>query len=200
MHKFIIIFLILLPTPNLYPSEIKWSENPSSFINEFTSRGIEDILQSEQKIDNKTALFRNLINETFDLYSISKFVLGRNWRTSSENEQSEFLTLFEDIIVFTWSKRFDEYNGQSLIVENVIPDGENGVIVNSSIVNKEGSKINVQWRLRKRASGLRIVDIIVEGVSMAITYRQDFNSVIRRNGGIKGLLTALENQIKKMSS
>ena len=72
-------------------------------------------------------------------------------------------------------------------------------VVDSIIVDKDGQTVSVQWRLRLREEGLRIVDIIVEGVSMAITYRQDYASVIRQNGGLNGLMAELRRQVSDLA-
>ena len=199
-HTFLIIYFFALSslTHNALSSPEEWKSDPEKFINYFTSKGINDILQSNKLVEEKTLLFRSLLRNTFDFSTISKFVIGRNWKNTSELDQEKFKKLFEDIIVITWSRRFGDYDGQSLIYDKSNLDGENGFLVQTFILNKnDNSKINIQWRLRDRPDGLKIVDIIVEGVSMAITYRQDYNSVMRRKGGINGLILRLEKQLSK---
>ena len=109
------------------------------------------------------------------------------------------MDLFEDVIVYTWSHRFSEYDGQTINVRGTTPDGDTGTVVDSAIVDQDGQTVAVQWRLRMREEGLRIVDVIIEGVSMAITYRQDYASVIRQNGGLNGLLTQLRRQVSDLA-
>ena len=107
--------------------------------------------------------------------------------------------MFEDVIVYTWSRRFSEYDGQTIDVRGTSPDGETGTLVDSAIIDTNGQSVAVQWRLRKREEGLKIVDVIVEGISMAITYRQDYASVIRRKGGLNGLLMKLRTQVGSLA-
>ena len=72
--------------------------------------------------------------------------------------------------------------------------------MNSRIVGKgTNDSFAVQWRLRKREDGLRVVDVIIEGVSMAITYRNDYATVISQQGGVPGLISALESQAKDLA-
>lgn len=172
-----------------------WRTDPTAFINHFAEAGITEILAADATVAEKTERFRDLFNEGFDIPAISRFVLGRSWRQADETEQSAFVSVFEDVIVYTWSRRFSEYDGQTIKVQSTTPDGETGTLVDSVVVDDKGQTIAVQWRLRQRDEGLRIVDVIVEGVSMAITYRQDYASVIRQKGGMQGLLSELHKQV-----
>ena len=193
-----VFFITLLINPIYsHATEKNWLSDPEEFINFFTSKGITEILTSDDTEEIKAQEFRVLFQKTFDINSIAKFVIGRNWKNTNISDQETFKKLFEDVIVVTWSRRFKDYDGQSIKVDTSSKDGNNGFLVNSFILDKKNGKFNVDWRLRKRQDGFKIVDIIVEGVSMAITYRQDYNSVMRRKGGIKGLIKALEKQLTK---
>jgi phospholipid transport system substrate-binding protein len=170
-----------------------WKTDPSAFVSHFAQVGIVEVLEAQITQKEKTERFRKLFNELFDIPAIARFVVGRYWRTAQPAEQERFLKVFEDVIVYTWSRRFSEYNGQTLKVESTAPDGEDGHIVNSRIVGKsKGESAGVAWRLRKREDGLRVVDVIIEGVSMAITYRQEYSTIIAQQGGVPGLITQLE--------
>lgn len=172
-----------------------WKTDPTAFINHFAQAGIDDILNADIDTVEKTARFRTLFNDGFDIPAISRFVLGRSWRRASDANKEAFIALFEDVIVYTWSRRFSEYTGQTIEVRGTSPDGEIGTLVDSVIVDENGQTITAQWRLRQRDEGLRIVDVIIEGVSMSITYRQDYASVIRQQGGFTGLLDLLGKQV-----
>ena len=192
-----ILLIVPLISGGQAAADEAWRTDPSAFINHFAATGIEDILTAEIDTTEKSKRFRTLFNEGFDIPAISRFVLGRSWRQTSETERQDFLTLFEDVIVNTWSRRFSEYSGKTINVLGTSADGETGALVDSVIVDDTGQTIAVQWRLRQRDEGLRIVDIVVEGVSMAITYRQDYASVIRQDGGMTGLLAQLRKQISE---
>ncbi len=185
-------------SPTLATDE-PWRSDPTAFINHFAEVGIDDILTAEVSEEEKTERFRALFNDGFDIPSIGRFVLARSWRRANEAQKQEFVDLFEDVIVYTWSHRFSEYDGQTINVRGTAPDGDTGTVVDSAIVDQDGQTVAVQWRLRMREEGLRIVDVIIEGVSMAITYRQDYASVIRQNGGLNGLLTQLRRQVSDLA-
>jgi len=195
-----LIFFLMFTFSVPVQAEDLWRRDPTAFINYFAEASIDGILTADISDLEKTRRFRALFKDGFDIPAISRFILARNWRRAKESQRQEFIDLFEDVIVYTWSRRFSEYGGQTLEIRGTTPDGETGTIVDSDIVDAKGQTVTVQWRLRMRDEGLRIVDIVVEGVSMAITYRQEYASVIRQNGGLNGLLAELRKKINSLSN
>jgi len=139
--------------------------------------------------------FTSLIERDFDMKLIGRFVLGKNWRAATESEKSEYLELFKKYIINTYQKRIGEYSGENLDIVKAKPLNNKEFLVNSVIVRPKGPKIQLDWRVRKSKSGeLKIIDIIVENVSMALTHRDEFTSVISQNGGkVEGLLQKLRD-------
>jgi len=172
----------------------------TAFVNGFAQKGINDILAANIPNAEKQQRFRTFFKEYFDLPGIGRFVLARYSKTASPEEMAKFTTLFEDVIVYTWSRRFSEYNGQTLKITGQQPDGAEGTRVKSTIVGNNNSSFGVEWRLRKRPEGLKVLDIVVEGVSMAITYRQDYATVITQTGSFAGLLTQMEKQVADLKA
>ena len=172
----------------------------AAFVAEFTRKGITDILAAPIANTEKQARFRDIFKTYFDLPGIGRFVLTRYWAAATPDEQAKFTRLFEDVIVYTWSRRFSEYNGQSLMIQGQQADGKDGTLVKSTIVGNNSSHFGVDWRLRKRPEGFKVLDIVVEGVSMAITYRQDYSTVISQTGSFAGLLTQMEKQVADLKT
>lgn len=139
----------------------------------------------------KEQRFRQMLHRDFDMPAVARFVLGRQWRTASPDQKQEFLQLFEDSTVHTWTRRFDEYGGERLQVGQARSSPAGGFEVDSQIIRPTRPPLPVAWRL---TPDLKVTDIIVEGVSMALTYRQEYASVMR-SGGVDGLLSALRNQV-----
>jgi len=174
--------------------------DPAKFVADFAELGIVQVLEANITLAQKQDRFRALFNQYFDIPTIARFVMARNWRTLDETSQQRFVMLFEDIIVYTWSRRFSEYSGQTLRVGESAADGEEGAMVKSVILDKKGQSFAVDWRLRKRAETFKVVDIIIEGVSMAITYRQEYATVMQQNGGADGLFAQLEKQVADLKA
>ncbi|MDG2244137.1 MAG: ABC transporter substrate-binding protein [Rhodospirillaceae bacterium] len=195
MRVLALTLLLMISGTQAYAADELWRTDPTDFINHFAEAGIEGILTADIDDTEKIARFRTLFNDGFDIPAMSRFVIGRTWRRTSDADKEAFITLFEDVIVYTWSRRFSEYTGQTIEVRGTTRDGNTGTLVDSVIVDEGGQTISAQWRLRMREGGLRIVDVIIEGVSMAITYRQDYTSVIRQQGGMSGLLDLLGKQV-----
>jgi phospholipid transport system substrate-binding protein len=146
---------------------------------------------SEAERENR---FRSLLQSQFDLPGISKFVLARYWRLASDAERADFQRLFETLLVQAYAKKFAEYAGERFKVSGGHANDDGSITVNSLIDRPNGDSIRLDWRVED-ASGLKISDLIVEGVSLRTTYRSDVASVIQNNGGkVAGLLDALRQK------
>lgn len=171
------------------------------FVESVANRGINLVLEAEVGKQERVDRFRDLFLEHFDVDAISRFVLGRHARAADQAELERFQTLFREYNILVWAQRFDDYQGQELIVTSTRPDGDTGIFVESKVVDEAtGSEpINIVWRLRERSEGLRVVDLVVEGVSMALTYRSEYDSIISRDG-LKALNDLLEQKVNELSA
>jgi phospholipid transport system substrate-binding protein len=164
--------------------------NPLAFIRDLGHRAIE-VLSQKASRSVRQARFRELFQQSFDEPVIARFVLGRYWRIASPTEQQEFQKLFEDYVVIAYAARLSDYGGQVFKVTGDQPDGD-GYTVASEIVQPNGEPpLLIDWRLVNDNGALKISDVVVEGVSMAVTQRSEFASVIERNGGSVGGLLRL---------
>ncbi len=137
----------------------------------------EDLSQS-----GKTKKFRALLQKHFDLKTMGKYALGRYWRMASTAEKAEYLSLFQRMVLDLYSNRFSEYSDQSIKVSGAMQKGKN-ILVHSKIVGKSRPDVKLDWVVKRRNGEYKVIDILVEGVSMVITQRSDFASVIQRGGG-----------------
>jgi len=167
---------------------------------QFVSRlGNEALTVLSQNKGNRTAMntrFRDLLGRNFDVPWIGRFVLGRYWREASPAQQTEYLALFEKLIIQTYSDRFDAYAGEKFEVFDSKLDKDGDAMVDSRISPPGNAPpVGVSWRVRKGDQTPRVIDVVVEGVSMAVTQRQEFATVIGRQGGaIEGLLVELRKK------
>ncbi len=142
------------------------------------------------------AEFARIFRQSFDVPTIGRFVLGRYWNQATPEQQQEYLSLFERMVVSTYARRFQNYRGESLQVLGVRDAGSQGdLLVQTQISQLDGPPIDVGWRVRARGAGYQVVDVIVANVSMSVTQRDEFASVIAQNGGtIEGLLQVLRQR------
>jgi phospholipid transport system substrate-binding protein len=179
------------------PAGAATGDDATKFIQDLARRAIATVADGQLSETARNDSFRSLFVSSFDIPAIARFVLGRYWRNATPDQQQEFVKLFEDFNVQVWTKRFEDYHGESLkTVGTGTKEGDQGWLVESSIVRNQGPPISVQWRLEQSdGAGFRIVDIIVDGVSMALTYRSDYASALQGNGGkIDALLASLRTK------
>ena len=170
---------------------------PSQFVQKLGDTALTSLTDKNMPRAEREQRVRAILENNFDILAIGKFAMGAYWRDASEAQRNEYLGLFENSLVNTYTTRFEDYSGQTLRVKGFNASGDTDSIVLSEIVQKDGPSVNVEWRVRKEGNNFKIVDVIVEGISMSITQRSDFASVIQHGGGsIDTLLASLREQNK----
>ena len=169
------------------------AQDARAFIGNLGNQAIQ-VLGPSVSPSQRVARFRELFREDFDIPGIGQFVLGRYWRTATPEQQQEFLRLFQEYIVQAYSSRLGEYGGEPFRVTGSRQAGEE-TVVNSEIDRRSGGRVQVDWYLTNRSGRPKIIDVYVGGVSMKVTQRDEFASVIQRNGGqVDALLAQLRQK------
>ena len=170
------------------------AQDARGFINRLGTEAIQ-VLGPSVPPAQRLARFRELFRNDFDVPGIGQFVLGRYWRTATPEEQKDFLGLFQEYIVRAYSTRLAEYGGEPFRVTGTRPNGAE-TVVSSEIIRANGSRIAVDWYLIDRGGAHKITDVYVGGVSMKVTQRDEFASVIQRNGGrVASLIAQLRQKL-----
>ena len=173
-------------------------DTADAFIKRVGKQAIDSLTATNLPDSEREKRFREILEDTFDVKLIARFTLGRYWRRASEEQRKEYVHLFEDFIVQAYAARFKNYAGERFEVGQVRDINDQDQLVQSDIVLQDGRKIPVHWRVRGEKQMYRIVDVVVEGVSMAITQRDEFSSIINQHGGkVDGLLVALRKKTGK---
>jgi phospholipid transport system substrate-binding protein len=195
MRRFLLtsVFVLISAAAMAAPPPV----NPAdavAFMNQLWNRAAE-LLNNKTDPMIRQARFRQLFHEDFDGAGIARFVLGRYWRSASEEEQQEFVKLFDDYVVFVYTARLANFGGETFKVRGSRSDGD-GVIVSTDVVSPgSASPLRIDWRLVNDNGAYKINDLIVEGVSMAVTQRAEFASVVQRNGGhLRGLIALMREK------
>jgi phospholipid transport system substrate-binding protein len=187
----LVVFLVLA----VGSTATRAAEDAAGFISDLGKRAVS-VLTSNGSEGDRERQFRALFDEGFDVPAIARFALGPYWRTATDAQREEFTKLFESYVVHAYSVRFNQYAGQQLKVTGSRGDSDTTSLVSSQIDGAGGGPpIKVDWRVAKTDPGFKITDVIVEGVSMAVTQRQEFASVIQRGGGqLDALLKVLRER------
>ena len=196
MKKILFTFLTaLLLVANSANAEIN-AQKAEDFVKNITKQGIEEIINSDVTQAEKDQRFAKLFNEYLDLDFIGRFVLGRYWKTATPKQRTEFVDVYRELNIKTWSKRFDEFKGKTFVFNGTSPSSsENQIFVNSVVPMDQGAPAKVVWRVKETNGQFKVVDIIIENVSLAITARNEYTAYIRKSpNGIDGLISDLKKK------
>ncbi len=188
---------VLFASPLAFAAKTDGTE-AAQFVQKMGDKALTSLTARELADGVRAQRVRTLLHENFDVPTIGRFVMGPSWKTATAAQKSQYMDLFEDMIVATYSKRFAEYSGQSFKVISSTPSGETDNLVKSQILQKDGPAVLVDWRVRNKGGTFKVVDVVVESISMTMTQRDDFAGVINSKG-IEGLLNVLRQRAGKVA-
>ena len=174
-------------------------EDAVIFINQLGNQAIKTLRATDLTLDQRESRFRSLLNRGFDLDFIGRFVLGRYWRVATADQKSDYIALYGEYLLQTYSARLGGYTDESFSVIGARRANDKDIVVSTRLVRPSGLEIAADWRVRMFDGQYRIIDIMVEGISMAVTQRFEFAAVVQRDG-IEGLLAILRARTTKYSA
>ncbi len=175
---YVILLMLALP--------IGWSAAASettSFVDDLGKRVLAIVNDPKLTADERETRLDKLAVEAFDVPRIARFVLGRHWAAASPSEREQFTKVFEHYIVHIYGARFAQYHDAKFTVLSEQSQARDQTLVRNRIDRAAEPPINVNWLVAKKGDAYKIVDVNMEGVSLLLTYREEFSSVIQRNGG-----------------
>ena len=141
----------------------------------------------------REAGIRKVLEQSFDLPYMARAALGTHWNQATEAEQQRFVKAVVSAEARAYSERFGQYGGQTLSVGKVFQRKNGTSVVDSKLNQTNGEPVKIEWEVRND----RITDVKIEGVSMVMTRRSDFNSYIQNHGGkVEPLIEELEARAK----
>ncbi|MBS91804.1 MAG: hypothetical protein CMM95_01955 [Rickettsiales bacterium] len=198
LKRFFSLFFILL-----FPINAFSDENLSKskvFLEKLGQEVIDKVSNIEISDSERQNNFKKLYLSSFDNYYISRFVLGRYWKTIDSDVQKKFVDSFNNYIVATYAPKFKGWEGTFKAVDSQIENNYYNVKMN--VINKEGPKMKMMWKLYvNKNNKFKILDVNLEGVSMLVTQRAEFLSVIKNNPkGVFGLIDAMNKRALAVGS
>ena len=189
----IIFFVVFIYSFNLYAFE-KQAEN---FISETANNAKKIILDIKKNEKEKRKSLEELALNTVDVSGLAKFTIGDAIKNLNEKQTLEFIETFKVFFSKNISNKLKDYSDQKVVITGSKKISENYVLVNSKIVsNKDKQEIIVDWRVFLVNDKLIIRDLVVEGLSLARTQREEFASIIA-NKGYDNLIINLKDYISK---
>ena len=189
--KKIIIILLLLNFNNNYVYSIE----PDVFVQSTVNRASQILSENISKEDKINKL-KIIAKETVDIKGIGFYSLGSARKTLNEKQKKEYSKLFEQYFLKSFSSRLAEYTNPEIEVKNKEVLNENYTIVNSVLVaTSTRPEVKIDWRIyTKNQDNPLIRDLIIEGLSLARTQKEEFSSILSSNDGeINALFRALDN-------
>jgi phospholipid transport system substrate-binding protein len=148
-----------------------------------------------------TVFVEETIYPHVDFDRISALVLGKNWKSASETEKTQFKQEFKTLLVRTYSRAFIEFKDWSVQFLPVTKDeNPDKVIVNTEVLQPGRKAISVNYRMMKNGNEWKAYDILIEGVSLVTNYRSSFKSDIERTGSLASVIESLAKRNKEALS
>ena len=187
---FIYLFILFCISKYSYAIDknvaVKYIENVGQQAINILKTPIEDLQTRE-------LLFEKMLNNHFDKKLIHRAVLGKASKGASESELIRFGKAFDKHIVKVYASQLGVYSNQLFIIDKAFEKGKKDTIVSSHIEHETAPPLRIDWRLRDRGEGTKIIDIAIEGVSLLATKRADFGASIKK-GGLHSLIIDLETK------
>lgn len=193
-QKFRVLLLIFafLSVGNISnANEIKKAE---SFV-EYLSDSIISLVESDISPEQKHFKLEELLKNNASINTISRAALGVKWRLIDENAKREFSGAFTNYLVKKYGKQFDEFQGATMAVERSIDAGKRGILVSTRFIMPGTSPISVKWQVWKQKDAMKLIDIIIENISMLTMEREEIkNRLVSNKGSLDALIAELRSR------
>ncbi len=166
----------------------------SSFVNSFAGQ-LTAIVNGPQTAAQKRAALGPVIDRNVDVAKIARFCLGRFWASATPAQQTQYTTIFHQVLLNNIRGHLGEYRGVSYTMGGETPQGANTLV--ATVINRPNApSANVQWVVDTSSGTPKVVDVVAEGTSLRLTQRSDYASYLSRHGNdISALLSALQQQL-----
>lgn len=146
------------------------------------AKQVLDVLKTDAAAPAKQQKLVGIFSGVVDTPFVAKFVLGPNWRTATPEQQKAYVTAYGPFVLNNYAKKLTRYSGEQYTLKNARQDDDGSFLVTMAIIStNSGQESLVDYRLRSEG-GYKLIDIIVEGVSLLATQRSEFNTIVQSKG------------------
>lgn len=180
------------------------TESPEDVVRKTADGVIDRIEKDRAALNEHPEQIYDLVNElvipNFDFISMSKWVLGKNWKSASEAQRGEFIEQFKTLLVRTYARALLEYSGQKIKYLPVEQNPKSNLaVVKTELTSSGAQPFPVAYRMHQKNEQWKVVDVAVDGVSLVSTYRGSFATQIKKNG-FDSLIKELTDKNEKLAS
>ncbi len=159
--------------------------------------GLDQAMRRAEELgfEGRYELLDPVLSGAYDLEWMAAKSLGRHWKKLSMEERTRWTALFRELTVSTYADRFDGFTGERFETMSVEPSAQETLLVHTRIVRTDGDPVALDYRVRARQNGFRIIDVYLEGtVSELALRRSDYSALVKREG-FDSLVDAIEEKI-----
>ena len=199
MYKKKFFFFFLLIFINFIYIKNSFAIDPYSFVQETADRASE-ALNKRQSKEEKMEILKTIAKETVDIKGIGNYSLGAYKKTISDKKKIEYFDIFEKYFLKSFSSRLAEYTDPKIHVDSQKKLNDKYTMVSSTLLGTDKKpEIKIDWRvITKNPDKPLIIDVVIEGVSLAKVQKEEFSSIIKSNDGdINALFINLKKFVKK---
>jgi phospholipid transport system substrate-binding protein len=168
-------------------------DDPKAFVQGIGDQVVKVLQQNLSR--EKTGEQLNAIwLQAFDVDGIGRAVLGKNWKKASDEQRKTYMELFPKYVAKLYAIQFSDYAGQTFTVKGTKPAADGATIVTAEIDQPNNEPIKLDFIVQSGGQGPKVTDVKVEGVSLLVTKRSEFDSVVAQKG-IDGLIQALRRKV-----
>ena len=173
-------------------------EAEEKFVSNFADNAISILGNESLDINQKNLQFTDLVMSSIDMNLISKFVLSKYWNAASQEQRDVYVKAFEEYFISSYANKLDQYSGEKIVI--VSSDAAKKFVIVKSNIVRDGAdtlKIELDWRLLTRDGRTKIIDLSIEGISLIVAQREEFQSYLSNNNGN---LDALINKLRSINN
>ncbi len=199
MKKTIGVFVLLVASVFAFPTWVVAGISPDKLV-EGTVQEVIDIINEDEAIqsgdkERMLDLVETKIIPHFDFTRMTRLAMGKNWRSASAEQQAVLVKEFRTLLVRTYSNTLTRFSDETINVTPIADIGDaTESTVRTQVIQGQGKQpVPIDYNMEKQASGWKVFDVTVGGVSLVTNYRSSFNSQVRR-GGVDGLIETLTSK------
>ncbi len=191
-----LLLLVTASVPLVTPQDSRAQvpqEKSASAAAQTTLDRIVAVLETRASRDTKITLIEGIVSERFDFQTMSRLVAARAWRVMTASQQEMFGSEFHEHLAVTYGRYVDRYDGQTMIVVAEREETRGDRTVRTEIRGKNAAPISINYRMRPFNESWRIIDVIVEDISLVSNFRAQIGELVSSEG-VEGMIETLRGK------
>lgn len=144
---------------------------------------LQQMVNSGQSLGQQTATFQQIIGKYADMGPVAASILGQPWRSATDAQKQAFVAAFKGYFARKYGNTFSQYKNASIKVAGAEDAGKSGVLVHSTVIRPGQENVAVDWQISDRSGSAKVVNLIIEGVSMLANERAEVGALLDAQGG-----------------